>query len=276
MKFIDRKGMVSAIYCMMIMDRDIKKNEILKFDEIGIDIDGEEFINNKEIVTKECEEYIQPYKDDEFYYDVLAEFIDSKIYSADPKERVSSRFVIWNLLAIAYCDGIFDETERRFIKHISRMLDLPDVVFMELEQHMKACLDIHNELEWLEQSDRPYKEIRLQVDQMESRQKVLLESVANLIEDEVYEYEHYGKIEEPKEKSIAVQTFENTTSFISNKTGEVVSNVQTTFNDKVAPVATTAGESIMSGIKMPVKFLVKKTSTALQQAASNLDNKEEK
>ncbi|MCR5061020.1 MAG: TerB family tellurite resistance protein [Saccharofermentans sp.] len=272
MKFLDKKGLIKAIYCMMAVNGEITEDELRKFDELGVEICGETFSSFKDSFIQECKEYLEEYWDYEFFTDVVMELTDQIIEQAEEKGRLASRFVIWNLFAIAYSDGSIDDKERRLIGHISRVIGMKRSVFVELEMLMKTSMDLENELRWLQQSSRPYTEIKPLVDEIELRRKNLMKAVKAMINDEVYEFRVYGKVKEPKEKSAVAKMVDETTSKISGVAETATSSVKQAFKNDVAPVAADVGSKLKSGFLSTAKAVGDKSSAILNK---NQQNKEE-
>ena len=66
---------------------------------------------------------------------------------------------------------------------------------------MKTIAAIEKEMKWIEQSTRPYAQVRPIVDELDKRRAAAMEGVRQLIEDEAYE--SVEKIEMPKDSKIA-------------------------------------------------------------------------
>ena len=100
--------------------------------------------------------------------------------------RQDVRLLVWNMLVIAFSNKNYSSFERKLIKHIVRVWNMDRTVFLEMEQIIKTHADIMAELEYTNQSNRPYSEVRPIVDELERRQKVVLNCAKQLIEDELY------------------------------------------------------------------------------------------
>lgn len=260
MKFLDKKGLIKSIYCMMAVNGEITEEELAKFDELGMEISADLYKEGKETFIKDCNDYLSEYLDYEFFGDVVMECVDRIIEESEESGRLSSRFVIWNLFAIAYSDGSIDDKEKRLIGHISRVIGMKRSVFTELEMLMKASIELMNTSKWLQNSNKPYNEIKPLVDEIEEREKIIKKAVTALINDEVYEFRVYGKVKEPKEKSEVAKKIEETTAKISDTTGNVVANVKHGFNQNVVPVASEVGGIISSGFQSAVGAIGDKLS----------------
>lgn len=188
MILFEKKAAIKAFYYLMAVDEAITDDEIACFDEIGNELDPVEFPKYREEVIDECEQQIKTIIDAEDHYDVVLEGVDKALsaQTEDVDNGVSVRLVVWNMLVIAFINKNYSSFERRFIKHIVRVLNMDRSVFLEMEQIIKTHADITSELEWINQSTRPYSEIRPVVDELERRQKAVLTCATQLIEDELY------------------------------------------------------------------------------------------
>ena len=188
MILFEKKAAIKAFYYLMAVDEAITDDEIACFDEIGNELDSAEFLKYREEVIDECEQQIKTIIDAEDHYEVVLEGVDKALsaQTEDVENGVSVRLMVWNMLVIAFSNKNYSAFERRFIKHIVRVLDMDRSVFWEMEQIIKTHSDIVSELEWINQSNRPYSEIRPIVDELERRQKAVLACATQLIEDELY------------------------------------------------------------------------------------------
>lgn len=188
MILFEKKATIKAFYYLMAVDEAITADEIACFDEIGNQLDPVEFPQYRDEVIDECEQQIKNVIDDEDHYEVVLEGVDKALsaQTEDAENGVSVRLVVWNMLVIAFSNKNYSSFERRFIKHIVRVLNMDRSVFLEMEQIIKTHADITSELEWINQSSRPYSEIRPLVDELERRQKTVLNCATQLIEDELY------------------------------------------------------------------------------------------
>ena len=188
MILFEKKAAIKAFYYLMAVDGAIAADEVACFDEIGNELDPIEFPKYRDEIIDECEKQMKTIIDDEDYYEVILEGVD-KILSAqigDIERGVSVRLLIWNMLVIAFSNKNYSSFERKLIKHIVRVWNMDRTVFLEMEQIIKTHADIMAELEYTNQSNRPYSEVRPIVDELERRQKVVLNCAKQLIEDELY------------------------------------------------------------------------------------------
>ena len=185
MKYFDTKSAMTACYYLIAIDGPISQDELAKYDEIGNEIDPEKFNDYKAELIAECKQDIEKYVGREEYDEILQEKVDAALDETDIIERISTRLVIWNMMVLSFSDDEFSEVEKNLIKHIARITGVENSVLLEMEQILKAYQDVVDELEWIQQSNRPYTEIRPHVDEIEKRKHVLLRNATELIADEV-------------------------------------------------------------------------------------------
>ena len=188
MILFEKKAAIKAFYYLMAVDGAIAADEVACFDEIGNELDPIEFPKYRDEIIDECEKQMKAIIDDEDYYEVILEGVDKALSAqiGESENGVSVRFLIWNMLVIAFSNKNYSSFERKLIKHIVRVWNMDRTVFLEMEQIIKTHADIMAELEYTNQSNRPYSEVRPIVDELERRQKVVLNCAKQLIEDELY------------------------------------------------------------------------------------------
>lgn len=186
MKLISAKNAVAIFYYMMSVDGIKAETELQKLDEIGVQIDVENYSNYRDEMIERCENQKKSVIDEEDFYDVISEGVDKEIYADISEDEIviASRLLIWNLLVVAYSDDEYHRDERRLIKHIVRLSGMPTSVFLEMEQLIRALNEVENERKWLEISERPYFEIAPIITELDKRIVVISESAKNLIADE--------------------------------------------------------------------------------------------
>lgn len=231
MKRIVVKNAVMIFCYLLQVDGEITKSESEKLAEIGLELDKYHFPDYKDEMIAECQAQLRSVIDEEDSYDVIAEGVDKALYTpvADDDEVVASRFLVWNLLTLAYSDEIYHHDERRLIKHIVRVCGIPTDVFLEMEQLMRSAIEVTRERDWLSQSNRPYREIVPIMNEIEQRMKNLAEAAKNLIEDEV----NKPSIEELKMDPT-----------LSERIAEVSAPVTSGINNAVAPIAEKTGAAV--------------------------------
>ena len=249
MLLFKKEAAVKAFYYLMAVDEAITIDEIACFNEIGNELDRVEFPKYREEVINECEQQIKTIIDAEDHYEVVLEGVDKALsaQTEDIENGVSVRLMVWNMLVIAFSNKNYSAFERRFIKHIVRVLNMDRSVFLEMEQIIKTHSDITSELEWINQSNRPYSEIRPVVVELERRQKTVLACATQLIEDELYT---------PVEKSALPENglYLGAAEMMS-KFGTAVAQTTNTIGKKTADVTRTLGKQTKSlfGGRKPAK-----------------------
>ena len=221
MKIIDTKNAMKAFYYLMAIDGDVSVDELDKFDEIGHELDGEAFSEYKESIIDECNTKILAAIDDDEYYDIIQEGLDEAVLSKSNNEvdhGISGRSLVWNMLAIAFSNDEYSDTERRIISHVVRVVKIEKSVFLEMEQLIKTAASVERVNKWIQASAKPYAEVRPIVEELEKRQKTILESAKALLEDEIESDTPY--IEESKRGLL-----DDTMSKISEKVNPVASEI---------------------------------------------------
>lgn len=188
MILLEKSAAIKAFYYLMAVDGVVTADEIECFNSIGAELDPEAFATYRDDLIAECELQLKNIIDEEDYYEVVLEGVDKALVAQidDHTKGITVRHMVWDMLVIAFSNTEYSSFERKFIKHIVRVMDIDRSVFLEMEQIIKTNAAVENELRWINQSDRPYSEIRPIVDELERRQKVVLTCARQLIEDELY------------------------------------------------------------------------------------------
>lgn len=173
---------LKIIYYLMSVDGSVSQEEKDKFDVLGNDFVND-FTGLKEILVEECKVGLVNTIDAEDYYDVVQEAVEDLLLTPIKSDDVcvSSKFVLWNLLAFAYSDENYDEAERRLIKYFVRKLNIDKAIFLELESSLVTLMDLEKELAWIKTTDKPYLTIEAMVKELENRKRVIFESIKDII-----------------------------------------------------------------------------------------------
>lgn len=179
---ISARSAIKIIYFLMAADGEIFHGEEEKFDLIGMELDPD-FSNSKEQIIQECQTALDKVIDPEDYYDALQEGAEEALISSQKAEgaSVSPKYLVWNLLSVAYSDEKYDDAERKFLKYVVRKLNMDKAIFLEMESSMLTLMDIERELAWIKTTSRPYLTIEAMVNELADRKNVVFESVLDLI-----------------------------------------------------------------------------------------------
>ena len=200
MRIIEKKNAMKVFYYLMAVDGDVSSAKMEKFDEIGHEIDGDAFADYRDAISDECSMQINTASGDDDFYDVIQEGMDEALNdeTADESSSIPARLLVWNMLAIAFSNDEYSEAERRIISHVVRFTKVDKSVFLEMEQLIKTEASVERENKWIQASGKPYAEVRPVVEELEKRQKIIVESARALIEDEIVSDSPY--IEEEKRR----------------------------------------------------------------------------
>lgn len=173
---------LKIIYYLMSVDGNINRDEENKFDILGNDFVND-FAGLKKILVEECKVSLVNTIEAEDYYDVVQEAVEDILLTPLKNDDVcvSTKFLLWNLLAIAYSDENYDDLERKLIKYIVRKLNIDKAIFLEMESSLVTMLDLERELNWIKTTDKPYLTIETMVKELENRKNVIFESVKDMI-----------------------------------------------------------------------------------------------
>jgi len=258
LNIIEKKNAMKAFYYLMAVDGEVSGIELDKFDEIGREIDNEFFDDYKESIVKECRTQIATASGADDYYDVIQEGLDEALLRNVEKQNqgITVRLLVWNMLAIAISNDDYSEVERRIINHVVRTMSMDKSVFLEMEQLIKTASSVEKESAWIKASGKTYAEVRPIVEELEKRQKVIIESAKALIEDEI-------ELDEPYVDDSNSGIFVNVTSKIGEKISPIATDVGTKtkkvfgkatakIGEKVAPITSgigTKADNLLGSLK---------------------------
>lgn len=201
--YIDMMAALEIYYYMIAVDGVVNQPEMEKFMEIVIEMakedddsildDKEEFEEFKEDIDESIKEWNQQLEkaiDEEEYFDVIKERID-EIVSDNVYDRpayfgtsIAASALLWNLMSIAESDKEYSLVEQKLIRYVVRKLNIDKDIYLEMENTMKSIQDINKEVNWLKTSNKPYAIIESNINKLSERQKVIFDSVKELITED--------------------------------------------------------------------------------------------
>lgn len=176
---VSRKGALTALCCMMMIDGEVLPGERERFDEMAEALGVPDAV---EEVLCACQVMVDGADSEDECFDRLMEGIDAAL---DEGGDVAERAVVWNLLAIARSDGAYAASEQRLIRHVARTRGVAKDVLLEMEALMEAAAAIGVELEAVQASDLPYAKARARVEALEARLEVVRAAAMAMIADEL-------------------------------------------------------------------------------------------
>ena len=253
MKVYVKKEAMKVFYYLLLADGDASDAEKELFDQIGKEVDETGFQSYRDEVIEECGNLAND--EDEERLERIEKAIDHalEVQTNSLEEGIPPRLLLWDLMILAFANYQYDESEERIIRHITDVLSIDESLYYEMKHTAETSVILERELSWMEQQDRPYREIRPIVDELEKRIAGLRVSAENLIADEVI-------TPDPEEKpNVVLDTIE----VVKEKTG-------TAFNVAKETVETGITKGI-EGIKVGFGFLAGKA----QELFTKPEKKEE-
>ena len=235
-KVISKKGALKVFYYLMALDG-VSSFEQDRFEEIGSELLGEEFSGIKEEIVSECESVIDSIEEDDERYDVIQEGLDNALNESVEtiESGVVPRLLVWDLLTLAHSDSDYSDEENRLINHIVRVLRIDKSVLAEMKQLISTARSILDEKNTLENSTRPYREIRPLMDEVEKRQLIIVEAAKTLIADD-YVLE---KPEKEEEDNFLITAGKNIGDFVVDSGKKI--------GESVTPIMKSVGDFAVSG-----------------------------
>lgn len=231
-------------YYLMAVDGEVSSVERETFTEMGsaLKIPDTETLDD---IAGQCKTNLQNISKED-RYDIISENVDRVLYDVtnDSDEGISSRLLIWDMLAIAYSDRNYSLEEEKLIKHVARVLDLNESIYLEMEHMIKTIVAIKKELEWLEGTNGEYLKIHAEVEELRNRISVIIQAAVALIDDENFSSIEKLEIHKTKAEVVIENAF--------HKTGKQVKNAASVTGDKVKTAAGSVGtktKDILTGFK---------------------------
>lgn len=245
MKIIKTDSAIKIYYYLAAIDGSVQVEENDTLLKLGREIDPGHFDEYKEELISLCQCNVNNALEASDSYDILSELIDNELHNQtnDPAQGVTSRMLIWNMLVLSMANGEYDTDESRLIRHIVRLCEIEESIFLEMEQIIQTFAAVDNELKELQKSTLPYSEIRPLAEELEKRKANLNKQAAQLVADEmVAPVEAYIAKEDVVDK--ARSAYLKATDPIL---GKVRSSMGSAF-DKVKEKAAPATDSMKQGI----------------------------
>ncbi|MBR3158023.1 MAG: TerB family tellurite resistance protein [Atopobiaceae bacterium] len=111
--------------------------------------------------------------------------VDAALYApsalGEGESPITARLLLWNMLAIAFADDTFDDSERELINHIANRFGVSETILLEMQDCLMTMADIEREERWVKTSNRPYLTIESVVNELEVRKAAVYESIQSLI-----------------------------------------------------------------------------------------------
>ena len=152
------------------------------FDSVAKELDPN-FEVRKDRIISECRAQLSKAIDPEDYASVLQEGAENAINFGNQavNSPITPRILVWDLITIAYSDGVLDKKENQLLKYVVRKLNIENEVFMEMKSSYLALMDLENESTWIKTTNRPYMTIEAIVNELADRKAVILDSIKELI-----------------------------------------------------------------------------------------------
>lgn len=89
--------------------------------------------------------------------------------------------IIWTLINLAYADGNFSDDENAVIYDIAKQYDIKEDIVEELKDCAKTLICLESKSEWIETTNKPYKEVKIVKDEIEKDEVLVATMVANIV-----------------------------------------------------------------------------------------------
>lgn len=155
---------IQIYYYLIAADGEICGQEMETFLEIATQTDPL-FEQYKDSLIEECRNQVNKITGEENRYAVIKEGVDL-VHRDQRKEilreidwksgHINASMFIWNMLCIAMSDGRYADEEQEIIRYVIERFGLNKVVFLELENAMKAIQDIDKSIARMVEKENPF------------------------------------------------------------------------------------------------------------------------
>lgn len=193
MKKLTYESALKVFYGLINADGMASEEEINKLDELGLSLENELgenlFENGKEKIVYQFSEEVKEVSKEK-YQDFLLDWMDNALFAQendvqnDELRIITPRWLIWNMLVLAYKDGEYHKNEKALIAYIAEVTNQDSSVLPEMENYIRAYYAVDNELYIVIENDGPYSVVRPIVDELEQRKTFIIENAIQLINDE--------------------------------------------------------------------------------------------
>ena len=191
---------IQIYYYLIAADGEISEQELECFLEIAKETDPL-FDQYKDALMQECKNQVGKIGGQEKRYDVLKEGIDLVHHdqrrdilrgSAGKAGEIDANRFIWNMLSIAMSDEKYADEECEMIQYVVEKFELDAAVFLELENAMKAIVDIDRSIARMTCKEKPFviteaywnvksSEVCGLIDEFINRKEIIFNSVKKMM-----------------------------------------------------------------------------------------------
>lgn len=174
---------LAMIYLFMNIDGNYSQEEETVFLAAGNEID-QSFEANKNALITECQGIVKEAEAGDAKQNIQ-EAVSNLIVHSSKEENptISGRMMVWNLIAAAYADGYCAEEEQRLIAFVADALHVKEDTLLEMEASMKTMIAVNREEKWLDESDRPFRLIQPQMEEIKKRKENIMQGINALLKD---------------------------------------------------------------------------------------------
>lgn len=174
---------LAMIYLLMNVDGQYSQEEEAVFNSAGKEINLQ-FNESKDSLVKECQEIVNKAQNGDFLENIRQALEELMIHSSkETDQTIGGRLMVWNLIAAAYADGLCSKEEHELILYVTEQLHVAEDVEMEMEAAMKTMLAVNREEQWLNDSNRPFRTIQPQMEEVKKRKENIMQGVQALLKD---------------------------------------------------------------------------------------------
>ena len=173
---------LKMIYLLMLADKTVSDEEKERFNLIVPELDVEGQCDKRAIVD-ECNDLLSTSSNN--FMDYISDGIQDALYHSKEsgKGTIDKKLLLWNLLAVAYSDGEYSDSEKAVLNIVNRRMEIDPSIILEMETSVSTLDALMKQEEELKHSNKAYSIIDTNLKEIEYRKNTIMQSVYELIED---------------------------------------------------------------------------------------------
>ena len=141
------------------------------------------YSENRETIIEKCDQVIKKTQEADNKSEAMQSLLEAIVSGEQNIDFgiVGGKLLIWDMLTIAYADNNFSDEEKDLMAFIINSFGIKQEDFVEMVNCQETMLDLEREIEWLKDSDKPYRTIEDMIAEIRSRQDVIKMEIESLV-----------------------------------------------------------------------------------------------
>lgn len=180
MKLIKSEAVFRILFCLSAIDGHTDDVEIKTLHKLARKIDPSILPPEVSQIISECQNSVS----DQNTYEEIEAYVAKELQNLAISNGLGIKGLIWNMLALAYCDDDYSENERKLIHEIARVEGIEETSVKEMEEVIETLSIIQKDKEALRSSDKSPEQIEMIMCELEERENVLANCIKCIVADD--------------------------------------------------------------------------------------------